>query len=117
MRRQKLPNTDSIAELARFWDTHDLTDFEDDLEEAGEPVFVRAKDTSLSIALQPTEAQHLKKIARSKGVKETTVLRKWILERLHESSRTGRPPDKALHLTARKTRRGSPGDSWSTTRG
>jgi hypothetical protein len=24
---QKLPNTDSIEELARFWDTHDLTDF------------------------------------------------------------------------------------------
>ena len=105
MRRQKLPNTDSIEELARFWDTHDLTDFAEDLEEAAEPVFVRAKGTSLSIALQPTEAQHLKKIARSKGVKETTVLRQWILERLHESSWTGRPPNKALQPTARKTRR------------
>ena len=86
MRRQKLPNTDSIEELAKFWDTHDLTDFEGDLEDAGEPVFVREKGSSLSIDLQPTEARHLKKIARSKGVKETTVLRQWILERLHESS-------------------------------
>ncbi len=106
MRRQKLPNTDSIEELARFWDTHDLTDFEEDLEEAAEPVFVRAKGASLSIDLQATEAQHLKKIARSKGVKETTVLRQWILERLHESSRTSRPPSKALQPTARKTRHG-----------
>ena len=106
IKRQRLPNTDFIEELAKFWDTHDLTEFEEDLEEAREPVFVRAKDTSLSIDLQPTEAQHLKKIARSKGVKETTVLRRWILERLHESSWTGRPPSKALQPTAQKARRG-----------
>jgi hypothetical protein len=34
----KLPQTDSIEELARFWDSHDLTDFEDQLEEVTEPV-------------------------------------------------------------------------------
>ncbi len=106
MRRQKLPNTDSIEELARFWDTHDLTDFEEDLEEVAEPVFVRAKGTSLSIDLQPTEAQHLKQIARSKGVKGTTVLRRWILERLHEFPATGQPPGKVLQPSARKRRRG-----------
>jgi hypothetical protein len=39
-----LPKTDSIDELARFWDTHDLTDFEDQLEVVTEPVFVRAPD-------------------------------------------------------------------------
>ena len=106
MRKQKLPNTDSNEELARFWDAHDLTDFAEDLEEVAGPVFVRAKGASLRIALQPTEAQHLKKIARSKGVKETTVLRQWILERLHEFSWTGRPPSKALQPMARKARRG-----------
>jgi hypothetical protein len=30
MKTPKIPHTDSIAELARFWDTHDLTDFEDE---------------------------------------------------------------------------------------
>ena len=29
----------SIQELAHFWDTHDLTDFDDQLEEVKEPVF------------------------------------------------------------------------------
>jgi predicted DNA binding CopG/RHH family protein len=86
MKRPRLPNTDSIQELAKFWDTHDLTDFEQVLEDVGEPVFVRAKGTSLSIDLPPREVQRVKKIARSKGVNETTVLREWILERLHESS-------------------------------
>ncbi len=37
----KLPQTDSVNELARFWDAHDLTDFEDQLEEVGEPLFER----------------------------------------------------------------------------
>ena len=32
MNRKNIPKTDSIQELAHFWDTHDLTDFEDELE-------------------------------------------------------------------------------------
>ena len=88
--RRKLPKTDSIDELARFWDTHDLTDFEDDLEQVGEPVFVRTKGTSLSIDLQPAEAQRLTKIAQAKGVKETSVVRQWVVERLRQSKDTTR---------------------------
>ena len=92
--RRKLPKTDSIDELARFWDTHDLTDFEDDLEQVGEqvgePVFVRTKGTSLSIDLQPAEAQRLTKIARAKAVKEKSVVRQWVVERLRHSKGTTR---------------------------
>ena len=39
MNRIKVSQTDSIEELARFWDTHDLTDFADELEEVKESVF------------------------------------------------------------------------------
>lgn len=81
---RKLPDTDSVEELAGFWDHHDLTDFAHALEEVSEPVFVRAKGASVSIKLGPAEAQQLKKIARSRRVRETTVLRQWILERLQE---------------------------------
>ena len=31
--KPKIPQTDSIQELARFWQHHDIIDFEDDLEE------------------------------------------------------------------------------------
>jgi len=34
-----IPQTDSIEALARFWDEHDLTDFEDELQEVTERVF------------------------------------------------------------------------------
>ena len=33
MNTSKLPQTDSIEELAKFWDNHDVTDFNDELEE------------------------------------------------------------------------------------
>lgn len=36
MSSREIPETDSIEELARFWDTHDLTDFEEELEEVTE---------------------------------------------------------------------------------
>ena len=85
MKRQKLPKTDSIQELAKFWDTHDLTDFEHALEEVGESVFVRSKGTTLSVDLPGREIRQVKRIAKSLGVTETTVIREWILERLHES--------------------------------
>lgn len=49
----RMPQTDSIQELAHFWDTHDLTDFEDQLEEVPEPVFEREASGRLGTALEP----------------------------------------------------------------
>ena len=103
MKSQRFPNTDSVQELARFWDTHDLTDFESDLEEVPRAVFVRVRGTSLTIDLQPTEVQHLKQVARSKGLTETAVVRHWILERLRKSGKG--PINQALHRTRQRTAR------------
>lgn len=83
MNHQILPQTDSIQELARFWDTHDLTDFEDQLEEVPESVFER--NTVLQIQLQPEEIELVKELARSKGVDSVTLIREWVLERLQLS--------------------------------
>ena len=80
MKKQKLPRTDSIEEMARFWDTHDLTAFEDELEEIHEPVFER--DTALTIHLQPEEAKAVKKMAASQGVPDTDLIYQWVREKL-----------------------------------
>jgi hypothetical protein len=37
----KMPKTDSIHELAEFWQRHDVTDFEDELVEVPGLVFQR----------------------------------------------------------------------------
>ena len=86
MRPDRIPSTDSIDELARFWDTHDLTEFEDQLEEVTEPVFVRGESATLPIKLSQEDRRVLQRIARDEGVKETTLLRRWVRERLRKSS-------------------------------
>jgi hypothetical protein len=105
--KQGLPDTDSIEELASFWDNHDLTDFEKNLEETKEPVFMPAKGTSLRIDLPPSDAQRLKTFARSRGLDETALLRQWIVEKLNEVSEAGRQGSKEpLRQSVRKARGG-----------
>lgn len=43
----QIPQTDSIAELAEFWDSHSVADFDDQLEEVTEPVFDRESLTTI----------------------------------------------------------------------
>jgi len=105
MRSQRIPDTDSIEELSRFWDTHDLTDFEDQLEEVRTPVFVRGEAATIAIALKPKEVQTLKRMARSEGVQEAMLVREWVREKLR-GSLSNKPPNKALQPSARRTRRG-----------
>lgn len=105
MRSHRIPDTDSIEELARFWDTHDLTDFEDQLQEVSSPVFVSEKENPIAIVLTPREARTLKELARAEGVKEATLAREWVREKLRKKSSFRRPPNKPLQPTAQKTRR------------
>ena len=83
MNRSNIPHTDSIEELARFWDHHDLTDFEEQLEEVSEPVFER--ETTVRVHLPCKEAETLKELAQSKGLHDVDLIRQWILERVHAS--------------------------------
>jgi len=83
MNNPKIPQTDSIQELANFWDTYDLTDFEDQLEEVTEPVFERK--ALLKIHLQPEDAEAVKELVKSKGVAYADLIREWVLERIHVS--------------------------------
>jgi hypothetical protein len=80
MSTRKLPQTDSIQELARFWDTHDLTDFDSELEEVGDAVFERG--AVIPLHLGSSEAKVLRKIAQARGLADEAVVREWVLERL-----------------------------------
>lgn len=80
MNNPKIPQTDSINELARFWDTHDLTDFQDELEEVTGLVFERR--ATLSVHLQSEEAEAVKRIAQSRGIGYEQLLREWVLEKI-----------------------------------
>lgn len=85
MRRQQIPQTDSIRELAEFWDTHDVTDFDDELEEVTEPVFEPKHGAVVEIHLRPSEAAAVKQLAQSKGMASGDLIEEWVREKVHGS--------------------------------
>ena len=78
----KLPETDSIRELAEFWDTHEVTDFTDQLVEVGERVFAR-RPAGVTVPLSAGELKALRDLAASRGTDEATLIRSWVQEKLH----------------------------------
>ena len=73
----------SIKKLARFWDSHDVTDFEDELEEVTEPVFEPRKVIPLN--LESAEAKAVRKLAKKKGVPDAELIRDWVREKIRAS--------------------------------
>ena len=79
MTEKQIPTTDSISELARFWDEHDVTDFESQLEEVGEAVFGKGpKGHRMSLQLDDFEAATVCAAAKARGIDEATMIREWI---------------------------------------
>ena len=74
MKTPKTLHTDSLAELARFWDTHDLTDFEDELEEVPESVFECRAAETVTIHLPTAEVETVKRLARAQGIGHTALI-------------------------------------------
>jgi predicted DNA binding CopG/RHH family protein len=77
----RIPTFANRAEEAAFWDTHDFTDYEDEMK----PVKVSfAKNLSqpLTIRLDPETLAQLREQAHEKGIGPTTLARMWLLERL-----------------------------------
>jgi len=69
----------SIEEIAAFWDTHDLTDFEDQTREV--EIEVRWP-RSRRITLAPEVADRLAERARRDGVSVETLVNLWLGEKL-----------------------------------
>jgi predicted DNA binding CopG/RHH family protein len=81
----KIPKTDSISELAEFWDTHDLTDFEDQLEEVTGRSFARQGSDSVTVLLSADERRVVKEMAAARGIEEAMLIREWVKEKLQQS--------------------------------
>jgi len=80
----QIPETDSIDKLAEFWDSHDVTDVEDNLEEVPGSVFQRSGD-AVAVPLTPAEREALRKIAAARGLEEAALIHEWVKEKLLRS--------------------------------
>ena len=80
-----IPAFNSVEEEAAWWDTHDVSDFWDELE----PVKVKVSPTLLSesimsVRLPEATLERLRQRADKKGLGHTTLARIWIMERLEQ---------------------------------
>jgi predicted DNA binding CopG/RHH family protein len=79
--KAKMPRSDSIRELATFWQNHDITDFEDEVEEVRDAVFQR-EQVVVGVPLSTDEHQAIRHEAAARGLDEAELIHQWVKERL-----------------------------------
>lgn len=81
-KKSRIPEFKTYKEEANFWDTHDITDFEDETKNV-DIVFEldKPRDETLILRLQKNFKKRLEYIARSKGLNVSTLARMWLMEK------------------------------------
>ncbi len=92
----KLPRFKSRAEEIRFWDTHDVAQYWDQLEEVDEVIELapelakriqeRMKKRMLAIRLEVWQIARTKEIAQRKGLPYQQLMRQWISRGIRQES-------------------------------
>lgn len=78
----KIPSFANILEEAEFWDTHDFTDFMDDVEPIRLPAN-QQRVIRLVVTLGDTEDRALEQHAQALGITAPVLAHRWIAEQLH----------------------------------
>jgi len=79
----RIPDPKTQEEAREFWDTHDLTDYLEDLEPLEEEIFILPKEKQIvSICMERHLVEILKELVARRGLPYSALVRSWILERL-----------------------------------
>ncbi len=79
-KRPRIPKFSSYEEEAKFWDSHDTTQFLDEFT-AAHLEFPKPRKKLVSMRLPEAEIIGLKRIAARKGIGYLTLIRIWLTER------------------------------------
>ena len=83
----KIPKFRSIEEERKFWDTHSVTDFLDELEFV-DTKFVKKKPmVTLSFRIEESKAKELKELAKRMNIPYTVFIREIVDKALEEARR------------------------------
>ena len=87
-KKSRIPKFKTYEEEANFWDTHEFTEFEDELEDV-DVVFElnKVRDETVILRVQKEIKEKLDRLARSKGLNLSTLVRMWMMEKLQENLR------------------------------
>ncbi len=85
-RQSRIPDFRTREEEAEFWDTHDLSDYWDELMPTN--VLVSPTLTSehlVTVRLTKEDWEGLDRVAREQGIFPNEVIRDWVKDRLHRN--------------------------------
>jgi predicted DNA binding CopG/RHH family protein len=85
---KKIPEFKNYAEEAKFWDTHDFSDFWEETE----PVEIEflgetKREDTITIRVQPRLKERLEQLARSYGINLSSLARMWLIEKLRQAGK------------------------------
>lgn len=82
-KKSKIPEFTSYDEEAKWWESHNLADYQDEFETV-KVRFGKKLSAGLNIRLDPTTLTKLRHEANQKGIGPTTLVRMLIMEHLHK---------------------------------
>ncbi len=88
-RKKIVPDFRSHEQEAKFWDTHDIADYQEELK----PIKVRFAEHlsgGITVRFDPRTLNLLRTQAKESGIGPTTLIRMWVIEKLrHQSQNLG----------------------------
>jgi hypothetical protein len=78
-----IPAFNSYEEEAEFWDTHSVSDFKNETEPV-KVIATRGFSANVQVRFEPDTDHELEALARERGMKKSTLIRTWVLDRLHQ---------------------------------
>jgi len=85
-KEMKIPKFKNLEEMAKFWDNHDITDFENQLIEVKEPIFEKMESRIISLMLGSDQYDKLKKIADQKKLNTISLVNEWVTKQIEQES-------------------------------
>ncbi|MEK7497741.1 MAG: CopG family antitoxin [Patescibacteria group bacterium] len=83
--KNKIPKFGNLAEEAKFWDTHDVTDYLNEMKLVDVEFLPRQKkEDTVTIRIESKLKNRLDNLAASYGVNLSTLTRMWIVEKLRQ---------------------------------
>ncbi len=78
---KQIPKFKSIQEEAKFWDTHDFTEYKDGFKST-EVKFAKNLSNTLNVRFEPQDVAKIRHQANKKGIGPSTLVRMWVREHL-----------------------------------
>lgn len=83
--KSRIPEFSSYQEEARWWETHNLADYQDEFKTI-KVRFAKNLSEGLHVRLDPETLMKLRIEAKEKGIGPTTLVRMWVKEQLRTVS-------------------------------